>query len=118
MDVPLAACQNLADRCLRHLEEARHGAVGAFETVRALDELTADVTTAAARMYEEAFASKGALSEQLMAELIASESMAMDIADAKLAVLDVCYDGMDVVCKDLDKKIRVMEAILRAQGAS
>jgi hypothetical protein len=106
------AGNHLIDRYLKHLECMRGDALASYEAVRLYDEMTEDLTTRAADFYASVVSSSsratisaaptdskgkikmGISKEHSEMELVATEGMIMEIADAKVSVLDHCYEAV------------------------
>jgi hypothetical protein len=112
---------NLLDHSVQRLNAGTRKVGSSFFMVRMLDEIVADLTQRAGRLYDQFVASwknGGNVNEDVTAELIATEGQMMEATELKLALLENVYSTSDLVVKDQDRRIRLLEALLRETGTN
>lgn len=116
------AGSNLLERFLDSLEGSRQDALAAFEAIRALDEVAEDLAARAGAAADEAVAPGVAADPRRLAETrrrgAEARELLLRVADAKHSIAGASYTQLDVAIADLDKRMRVLEALLKAQGAT
>jgi len=121
----------LLERFMTTLEPVEGDLAASTVACRALDELarhlearaTADIAALRRRLAgpRRAGAAAGddeAAAAALVARLTAIAACAVEAADAKAAAVDTSYAQVDHAIKDLDRRARLLETLLREQGAA
>lgn len=95
---------NLLDHYVRRLEGSRGDALAAYETVWVCDQLCEDVAARCAALPPS--------------RRDAAAALLVDLSDAKVAVLDTAYEAVDILISQLDRRARLLEAVVREQCTS
>lgn len=96
---------SLVDRTLSGLSSV-HGATDAgLRSIRMLDEIVADLSVRGSRLLDQGSA----------LELAETNFLLEDAAAAKIAIASALYTATDVAVQELDKRLRLTDALLKAQ---
>ena len=107
---------NLLDHYVQRLEGSRGDALAAYETVWVCDQVCEDVAARCAAAAAQPPAARG---KGRGATGAADDAAALlvHLSDAKVAVLDTAYEAVDIMISQLDRRARLLDAIVREQGA-